>query len=357
MKGLMKKIAVLLVTVLVTKLCAELSFGGLKFSVPENLAYKIVSFELGSTAPPVVEAEVTPTPTDSPNIIAESPNYAEQNPPNFEPPPSALPNDALIADGAEVQPVVAVTPAPYAGVPDDYAPKIENQTDAAIDALALLAEIPNISLSSGAPQILILHTHGSEAYSASDGYRTLDKTMNVVRVGDALTMELQNRGFNVVHDREMYDYPSYSGSYSRSGEAAAEWLKQYPSIQVVFDIHRDAAELADGTMYKSEYTPPNGASDTAQVMIIVTNGEKGLNHPNWQENMKLALDLQSVSDTRYPGLLRPLCISGQRYNEQLAPGYLLLEVGSSGNTVEEAAAAARLFADSAEITLKALIAE
>jgi stage II sporulation protein P len=71
--------------------------------------------------------------------------------------------------------------------------------------------------------------------------------------------------------------------------------------------------------------------------------------------MSFGLDLQSSADALYPGLMRPLCVSGQRYNEQLAPGYLLFEVGSSGNSIEEAVAAERLFADPIEQTLKKFV--
>jgi stage II sporulation protein P len=232
-------------------------------------------------------------------------------------------------------------------------PTIDNETSVTIDAMAMLQQLPAITLDNGGPVILILHTHGSEAYFGTDGYRTLDRTKDVVRVGDALATELQNRGYNVVHDRECYDYPAYNGSYNRSAEAAKAWIEKYPTIQIVFDIHRDSLELPDGTPKATAYTSSQGEK-AAQVMIIATNGDNGLSHPNWKENMKFALRLQSAAETLYSGLMRPLVVSGQRYNEHLAPGYLLLEVGSTGNTIEEAVAGVRLFADSLEQVLSDL---
>ncbi|MDR2605684.1 MAG: stage II sporulation protein P, partial [Oscillospiraceae bacterium] len=232
-------------------------------------------------------------------------------------------------------------------------PRIDNDTSAVIDAAAMLQELPAITLSDDGPVILILHTHGSEAYAGTDGYRTLDRTLDVVRVGDALGTELQNRGYNVIHDRECYDYPAYNGSYNRSAEAAKAWIEKYPTIQIVFDIHRDSLELPDGTPKATYCEAPDGGR-SAQVMIIATNGDKGLSHPNWQENMKFALRLQSAAEALHEGLMRPLVVSGQRYNEHLAPGYLLLEVGSTGNTIEEAVTGVRLFADSLEVVLRDL---
>jgi stage II sporulation protein P len=250
------------------------------------------------------------------------------------------PNSATVAEDAEL-------PKPKEENTQNARPKsvtIENATNYNIDVPAMLAEDSGVTLGDNSkPQILIIHTHTSEAYSQTDGYRTLDKTMSVVRVGDALTRELTEKGYNVIHDREVYDYPSYSGSYNRTAESVKTWLKEFPTIQIVFDIHRDAVEQADGTQYRSLYK--NGGTEAAQIMLIASTGEAGLSHPNWKTNLRFALGLQAGMDANYPGLTRPILVSTQRYNEQLAPGYLLLEVGSSGNTIDEAVTAIRLFAE------------
>lgn len=230
-------------------------------------------------------------------------------------------------------------------------PALKNKTSYEIDVERLLAEPLSYALKVGTPQVLILHTHGSEAYSQAGGAyeetdisRTTDNTKNVVQVGEVLSRELSARGLTVIHDCELYDFPSYSGSYSRSLDAVEEYLRKYPTIKVIIDLHRDSATSEDGTVYRTEYVAPDG-SVSAQLMLIAATGEAGLSFPNWEENMKLALRLQQSMAAMYPGLARPILVSDQRYNQHAAPGYLLVEVGTDGNTLAEAETAARLFAD------------
>ncbi len=228
---------------------------------------------------------------------------------------------------------------------------LKNKTSYEIDVEQLLSEPLSYTLKVGTPQVLILHTHGSEAYSQeggayeeSDLSRTTDKTLNVVHVGAVLTEELSARGLTVLHDSELYDFPSYTGSYSRSLHSVEEYLRKYPTIKVIIDLHRDSATDEKGTVYRTEYISADGSS-SAQLMLISATGEAGLSFPDWEENMKLALRLQQSMERLYPGLARPILVSDQRYNQHLAPGYLLLEVGTDGNTLAEAEAAVRLFAD------------
>lgn len=217
-----------------------------------------------------------------------------------------------------------------------------NKTSYEPDIPALLAEGPGFSLAAEGPQILIVHTHGSEAYLESEGSRSADPAQGVVRVGDVLAGELAARGFCVLHDRTMYDTPTYSGSYGRSLEAVERELEKYPELTVVIDLHRDSVTLADGTKWRSAY-----GGDSSQIMLIATNGENGLEHPNWLENFRFALRLQAAAEEKYPGLARPLVLSGERYNQHAAPGWLILEVGTDGNSLAEAEAAVKSFADAA----------
>lgn len=236
-------------------------------------------------------------------------------------------------------------------------PAINNLTRSQPDIEALLEEGWRHELAADRPQILIIHTHSCEAYSASgsdsyaesDPFRTLDPEKSVIRVGAVLAEKLREAGFNVIHDDTLYDYPQYSGAYSRSQQATENWLEKYPAIRVVIDLHRDSASGG----FRTEYT--NGEVKTAQVMLLVTNGENGLYHPNWKENLKLALELQQEMDERYDGLARDLCLSPYRYNQQLCPGSLILEVGSDGNTLEEAESGVALFAECAGEVLKAAL--
>lgn len=236
---------------------------------------------------------------------------------------------------------------------------LKNGTSYEPDPAALLEAGPGLRLPAEGPQILIVHTHGSEAYTpagldlydASDASRTQDPRYSVIRVGDELAQRLEEQGLRVLHDREIYDYPSYTGSYGRSGEAVQQYLEQYPGIAVVIDLHRDALG-ADGVVYKT--MAEEEGTVASQIMLLVGTDESGLEHPNWQQNLSLALYLQQAAASAHPTLMRPISLVPQRYNQQLSPGSLLLEVGSSGNTLQEALAAIRLFADAVGPALLAL---
>ena len=155
----------------------------------------------------------------------------------------------------------------------------------------------------------------------------------------------------VRHDRSVYDYPSYTGSYARSGAAVEAALSEEPGIAVVIDLHRDA--LGSGDVTYKIMAEEDGVV-ASQVMLLVGTDESGLSHPLWRSNLALALYLQQAVSAVYPTLMRPLDIVPQRYNQHLSPGMLILEVGSSGNTLQEALAAIRLFAAAAAPALLAL---
>ena len=240
--------------------------------------------------------------------------------------------------------------------------RIKNETGYFVDAGALLAEGPALRLPGDEAQILIIHTHASEAYTQagldrytpSDLNRTEDTQFNIVRVGDELTELLTQAGLVVIHDRGIYDYPSYTGSYTRAGEAIEQYLESCPGIRIVFDIHRDALG-SDGVVYKT--MAEEEGTVASQIMLLVGTDASGLEHPNWRENLALALYLQNAVNTACPTLMRPIALVPQRYNQQLTPGSLIIEVGSSGNTLQEALAAIRLFGNAAGPALAALIEE
>ena len=230
--------------------------------------------------------------------------------------------------------------------------QIKNKTEYKIEPSQLLTDELNIHIDPNSPQVLIIHTHGSEAYSpdgddiyiASDPSRTEDKNYNVVRVGDRLTELLEERGISVLHDRELYDFPTYTGSYNRSLESIESYLEEYPNIKVVIDLHRDALESSDGSIINRTSAEINGEV-CSQILLITGSNYSGLDHPNWQENLKFALHLQADMDEKYPGLTRPLTISQNRYNQHATTGSLIVEVGCTGNTLQESLIAVEYFAD------------
>ena len=233
---------------------------------------------------------------------------------------------------------------------------IENRPGLALDVAAMAEAQLTLTLPEEGPQVLIVHTHGSEAYTpdGTDTYvatgecRTTDTEKSVVRVGDEIAKVLTEMGLTVVHDTALYDYPEYNGAYDRSLAAVENWLEQYPTIQVVLDVHRDALIGSDGTVYKP-ITTINGEK-CAQVMLVM--GSNALyDHPNWLENLALAVQVQKEMNTLWPTLARPIGLRENRYNQQLTTGSLLVEVGSHGNTLQEALAAARMFARAAGAVL------
>ena len=158
-------------------------------------------------------------------------------------------------------------------------------------------------------------------------------------------------GISVLHDRTLYDYPSYTGAYDRSLAAIQSYLVQYPSIRFVLDVHRDAVADAAGNQYKviSEVEDKTAA---AQLTLVIGSDGSGLEHPDWIENLRLAVAIQEQVLEEYPTLMRPILLRNTRYNQHTTTGSLLVEVGAAGNAPEEAVLAGRLFAQSMTEVLK-----
>ena len=313
-------------------------------SLPEEEGESLTFWErLALGQSPTLSAGVGRGAADAPEAPSPSPSAGEPDDPED---PEELP-----AVTAAPEDIVGRTLLPVSGDGYDSAQGvyIENRPGLELDVAAMAQAELALDLPEEGPQVLIVHTHGSEAYTpdGTDTYvatgecRTADKTKSVVRVGEEVAKVLTEMGLTVVHDTELYDYPAYNGSYDRSLAAVEHWLAQYPTIQVVLDIHRDALIGADGTVYKP-ITTINGES-CAQVMLVM--GSNALyDHPGWLENLALAVQVQKEMNTLWPTLARPIGLRENRYNQQTAPGAMLVEVGSHGNTLQEALAAARMFA-------------
>lgn len=192
-----------------------------------------------------------------------------------------------------------------------------------------------------APQILIMHTHTTESYLSdeSDSYntkfnfRTRDNSQNMVRVGEAIADALKEAGIGVLHDTTQHDYPSYTGSYARSAETVKQYLKEYPSIKIVLDIHRDAIG-SDNTI-----TAPTTTIDgrkAAQLMIISGCDDGTMDMPDYLKNFGFAAALQNQIELMYPTLTRPVLFDYRKYNQDLTTGSLLVEIGSNANTLDQA---------------------
>ena len=217
------------------------------------------------------------------------------------------------------------------------------------DLGALMEKPLDWDLTGEAPTVLILHTHTTESYTRIDedyvessDYRTLDEGYNMLSIGDAVAEILAENGIGVIHDRELHDYPSYNGSYVHARRSIRAYLEEYPSIRLVLDLHRDAAGTV-GSQLRTEALVDGEVS--AQLMLVMGTDASGQDHENWEENLSLALKLQTQLERLSPGITRPLSLRAQRFNQDLSPGALLVEVGAAGNTHKEALIAARKLAD------------
>ncbi len=209
----------------------------------------------------------------------------------------------------------------------------------------------DISINNG-PLVLIIHTHATESYMPveSDYYdeefnsRTTDKTQNVIAVGDEIARALEQNGIGVVHDATLHDYPTHTGSYKRSAETVRNILAQYPSIKIVLDIHRDSITALDGARIAP--VAEIDGKKAAQVMIISGCDDGTMNMPDYMQNFRLACLIQNKTERTYSDLMRPILFDYQKYNQDLTPGSLVIEVGSAANSLEQAKYAGYLLGDS-----------
>ena len=228
-----------------------------------------------------------------------------------------------------------VTQTPIVANPTDVYKNVQirNQTGYVLSEDVLT---PNIEINNS--NIIIFHTHTCESYTpteqnqyeASGSYRTTDLNHSVARVGDELTNYLTNYGYNVVHDKTYHDYPAYTGSYGRSLKTV-EAIKQNNNADVIIDLHRDAMGS------NSDYAPTVKIGDdyAAQLMFVIGTDGGGLWHPNWNNNLKFAVKVQQKAEELYPGLFKPIIVRNSRYNQHVSKAATIIEVGATGNTLEQ----------------------
>ena len=212
--------------------------------------------------------------------------------------------------------------------------KIKNETDYKLTEDILNTDKLNINKSN----IIIFHTHTCESYTQSENYkyketgnfRTTDLKYSVARVGDELTKYLTEYKFNVTHNKTLHDYPAYTGSYTRSLKTVESLLKNKKS-DIIIDLHRDAIGS------KSSYAPTVKIDNDycAQIMFVMGTDGGGLKHPNWKNNLQFALKIQEKADELYPGLFKPIILRNSRYNQHLGKAACIIEVGATGNTLDQ----------------------
>lgn len=311
---------------------------------------RVLTSPLSEAEPPAELAE--PEPADS-GAQPSAPAGNEEEP--------TLTHSAGVGKNVTAQTFLPATDGSYPSAGGVF---LYNRTKKAVDMEALAQSPITLTGSGKGPQILIIHTHATEAYTQddqdvyteSDPYRTVDDGHNVVRVGDEMAAAFAQAGLNVLHDRTLHDYPNYNGAYTRSKATVEEYLAAYPSISIVLDVHRDALETEGGSVCKA-VADSSVMPDCAQVMLVVGTDQGGTQHPDWQQNLTLAIALERELNEAIPTLARPITLRSSAFNQQLSPGSLLVEVGTHGNTLQEAVTAARAFAQTAAPVLNQLLSE
>ena len=260
-----------------------------------------------------------------------------------EEPPTQMPTESTEAVSVPQE----TTPQPAVLTAADVAAvAVHNLAGYSVDVEKLMQQDICWQLRKKEPTVLILHTHGTESYRNTEGYeestkyRTEDERYNMISVGARLAECLEAGGIGVIHDTKPYDLPSYSGSYSQAREAIRKVLEENPSVCLVLDIHRDA--MTDAAGNQLAYTQ----GTAAKLMIVSGSDAGGLTYPTWEQNLSLAVKLQALLEREEAGICRPLSFRTGRYNQDLFPNMLLIEVGAAGNTRQEALLAVEILAES-----------
>jgi stage II sporulation protein P len=287
----------------------------------------------------------------------------EQTPEQTTPPvtttvPTVSPTEPITTTAPATEPVTEPPTMPE--VPDQGYRFLK--TDASIvevnysakrspDLEALLTQPLAWDLTAEEPAVLIFHTHGTEAFVPTDGYtyeeeggeyRTTDADCNILSLGEELVRLLNEAGIPAIQDRTYYDYPDYTESYDNARTGLQKQLEKYPSVKLVIDLHRDSAEQSNGGQWATEAVI-NGER-SAQVMLVVgTNAY--YTHPNWEQNLSLALKLHTIMEKTHSGSTRPLDLRKQRFNQDLSTGAIIAEIGAAGNTHREAMNAVSVLAE------------
>lgn len=203
-------------------------------------------------------------------------------------------------------------------------------------------------------RVLIYHTHTYEAYEKqspteyveTQRWRTADENANVVRVGETLAGLLRGLNFQVEHDKTAFEPPDLSSAYARSLAMLEGRGSQGERYDLYIDLHRDAYSASAN----AQNTVSLGGAELARLMLLVGKGEgqtgQGFGEkPDWEQNLAIAQRITDGLNAQAEGLCRPVMVKSGRYNQHVAVGCVLIEVGNNLNTLPQALAAMPYLAD------------
>lgn len=227
-----------------------------------------------------------------------------------------------------------------------------NETPYSPDLDTLLTRTPIPSLAelqdeygTEAPIVLILHTHGTEAFSDSgeEGYHTQDNSRNILSIGSLMADILEENKIPTIHCTTLFDADSFDSAYYNASLYIREILEKHPSISYIFDLHRDAIVDADNAGI-APYTENEGTG-YAQMMFVVGTDHGGSGHTGWLENLSLAVRLQTTLHGEIPTLMRDINLRSASFNAQYSKGSLLIEAGAAASDMEDVKNSVRLLSE------------
>lgn len=193
------------------------------------------------------------------------------------------------------------------------------------------------------PQVIIYCTHASEEYLGQS--RSTGQAGGVVSVGQSLADDLERLGIDAVFADTLHDYPSYDDAYQRSRETITQLAAQYPEVEVYIDLHRDSVIPGLNNTVNS-----NGVDYATMVLVVGTDQEAA--HPNWEQNYSFALQVTATANTLVEGIMREPLTYSWHYNQDIAPKAILVELGNTANSEQEAKNSAAVLAQTIATILK-----
>ncbi|MEG2310996.1 MAG: stage II sporulation protein P, partial [Clostridia bacterium] len=213
----------------------------------------------------------------------------------------------------------------------------------------------DVILTKQSDKILLYNTHTSESYSNSDEYkfeydgikRSRNANFNMLAIAKELKENLKCRGINAIHDTTPHDYGTYTSAYAKSRKTVKNAINNMGSAGISIDVHRDASS-------NLEFRPIVNIKgiEVSQLMFVMGIGTNTNKNEYYEQNLKLAIKIQQLADEIYPGLFRPMMIRDSIYNQDLNKYSMLVEVGATGNTIDEAKLATRCLTNLLNIIYK-----
>ena len=336
----------------IIRLCASALIVALllTYTSVKGLSYQSADFTVQTVTPLIVGNSTLPTNNNFENTSSQDlPTENKQNTSSV----NSAESVAVSASGAVQGKVIEKFISPYTANTSYNNVYLKNNTDLDINLKDFVNGKLGFKIQKNAePQVLILHTHATESYllhnenyyTENDTARNTDNAYNTVALGKIIADRLNAAGIVTLHDTTQHDNPSYNESYSRAAETICKYTEKYPSIKIVIDLHRDA--LAENDTDKVKVTAEIDGKKAAQIMLVMGSQSGNVkNFPNWKENLKLAAKLQQTVEVMYPSLARSIHFMSKNYNESLTTGSMLIEIGTDGNTLDEAKYSAELLSN------------